>query len=472
MKKFTKRFTVTAALLGAACISMSGCGKMTAEKLLPKIDEAVDGRTMTFAECVMDLGMTFDISEDGTDASMDMAIDMDIDMWMNEDPVKSYCEGTVGMDMMGFDFDTEMRAYMMEDGDVMATYMYSDMTEEWEYSEEEFDKEEYKEMNEVSTLPMTERFSDVTLDEETTELNGREVYVLRINCTGEDLEALMGQYNNAMLESAGLGDVSLKGLKIPAVYYIDKETFLPVKMELSIEGMAEMMNEMLGVDSGSSDDSKGLRGEEDSMASMLGDINMSVEEITCTIALDNISYDPQSVPTVTDEIIESVKNADEEPSYEDDFFTDDFEDDDFDWEDETDYLEPLADGSYNMTLDGYDVSINVPVPEGYEDWGDQYPDMIMYGSSNYDSYVYYELYDQDMYDTYLDSYSTMNSTTMSSALGEAEVYWEADEYGTYYYAFVKVSDCYVSVTLMDMDGQYLDAETSLQPMLDILSEAK
>lgn len=454
MKKF-KRFVCVSALLTVFCLSMSGCGKMTIEKLMTNMDEAMAGKAIAYSEVGMDMTASMGMSVMGMDMSMDMVMNMDMDMWTSEDPIKSYMEGTMHMEVLEQEIDSDMEIYMEENGDVLSSYTYSGMDDSWSYSEEEFDREEYLAMNDVSHLPMEDRFADAVLDEETVEINGREAYVLHITCTGDDMNSLMDKVGGSVMNSSEYSDLSFDGLSVPAVYYVDTETFLPIQIELDMEGMDTLINDMLekelgslGSDSGS----KGLRGDDDtsSLTSSLDDVDVNITEITFHMTLNNISFDPQDVPSVPEDIKESLSfdNALEDVGVS------------------------INDSTYVLKND--DCAIKVVIPDDYTDM-DSDEDTLSFYKGDYSAFIEYmlvtddeiEYFEEDLKDYYGDSYEAEN---VQADLGTASVYWIEEDGYNLICILLPLDNCTLFSSAMDFEGCWSNGKEAATDLLSGVGE--
>lgn len=454
MKKF-KRSVCVSALLTVFCLSISGCGKMTIEKLMTNMDEAMAGKAIAYSEVGMDMTASMGMSVMGMDMSMDMVMNMDMDMWTSEDPIKSYMEGTMHMEVLEQEIDSDMEIYMEENGDVLSTYTYSGMDDSWSYSEEEFDREEYLAMNDVSHFPMEDRFSDAVLDEETVEINGREAYVLHITCTGDDMNSLMDKVGGSVMNSSEYSDLSFDGLSVPAVYYVDTETFLPIQIELDMEGMDTLINDMLekelgslGSDSGS----KGLRGDDDtsSLTSSLDDVDVNITEITFHMTLSNISFDPQDVPSVPEDVKESLSfdNALEDVGVS------------------------INDSTYVLKND--DCAIKVVIPDDYTDM-DSGEDTLSFYKGDYSAFIEYmlvtddeiEYFEEDLKDYYGDSYEAEN---VQADLGTASVYWIEEDGYNLICILLPLDNCTLFSSAMDFEGCWSNGKEAATDLLSGVGE--
>ena len=174
MNSKATRSMILMVILGVTCLSAAGCGKMTQEKLLEKMDEAAAGNPYTYSEMDVSLTSSYKMDVMGMNMSMDLEMSMDGKAWANVDPYASYSEISMYMNMMDQEVDANIKSYgeVTEDGKV-ATYTYTDLTDEWAFSDV-MTLEDYTEMLKVAEKPMSERFSSITMEEEKSELNGKE----------------------------------------------------------------------------------------------------------------------------------------------------------------------------------------------------------------------------------------------------------------------------------------------------------
>ena len=120
-------------------------------------------------------------------------------------------------------------------------------------------------------------------------MNGREAYKLSFTLTGEELQnSINGMAGmEDLMAEAGMEDLDMSSLAVPTTYYVDAETYLIVGMEMSIEGMDEMLSDMM-------EELMAAEGEEYSMSFKLG---------KCNMIYSNISYDPVEIPELPEEVL-------------------------------------------------------------------------------------------------------------------------------------------------------------------------
>lgn len=445
MKRFKKLLTLSV-VLGLICLTAAGCGEMTAEKLAKKTNEAIEGKQITYAEMEMDLETSYAMSVMGMNVNMDMVMGTDLDMWVNADPFAGYSEGHLTMNVMGQDIDTEIKAHTVIEDEQIVAYNYVGMTDSWSREDTGLSSSQYEEF--LLTAPSIGSDSmEFTMDEETTDLDGKEVYVLHLNYNGEDVEKILSETAsfNAMMD---IPENSMDNITVPATAYIDAKTFLPVQLEMDIEGMEEFVNAMMAQ-------------ELEGLDEYAEDSDISVEVGKCHVVMKNFSYDAQDIPDVPQEakdtiaLAEALENADT----------------------------TLPDGRYLLKyegnavalseIDGYTVNTaSDGNAELYSDNGMQMISIIGV-PTDLSEYIVSET---------ISSYETMFSSlgaaleksdvpeTVPTHLGDAEAYWMGTKGLNLYYSVIQVGGMGVFILTADMTGEWQQAADIMIPVTDAISE--
>lgn len=278
MKK--RKIVILAAFLG---LKLTGCG-MNSEKLAGEMLTAMEGKQLTQATA----SMTMEMSMEADGQSMDMKMDMAMDIQASVEPYASYMQMKTTVDVAGQQTEETMQTYSLEEDGALVNYVHTDSTDKWE-------KQELgRSMGDISSqiidfswLAEKATSEELTLEEETQILGDQEVYVMTYTLEGDEVDKTLAGMSGMtdVLGQAGMGEVEYSTLSVPTTYYIDKETFLPVKMDMTIEGMDEMMDAVVA----------GILGENE-----LGiELDMNVGAIHAVY--DNMSYDPVEVPDVPEE---------------------------------------------------------------------------------------------------------------------------------------------------------------------------
>lgn len=441
MKNSLKR-TLILAIISMLCLGLTGCGKMTTEKLLSKMIEATGGRQMTCAELAADIEASYSMDISGADLTLDLSMSMDMKEYVNADPFKGYMEGTIHLAMLNQDIDSDMKIYMKEEDGGISTYTYTGINDEWTHTNGDFDLKEYKKLLEqdtVSRLFTGTETNAITMEEETSVLDGTEVYVLRGNFMGEDVKNLLSGAGASLFMNENMDfDTSFEDISVPMICYVDTATYLPLQIEMDIEGMETIVNQMLESELGE------LEGTED--------LGLEISVSTCHMVMKNFSYDPQEIPEVPSDAIDAIA------------FREALEN----------VGTMLADGSY--VLKSGSTALKLSVPDGFmaQDTADGTVSMV--SSDGYRLVTYSlvpELYVEESLSTILDTYTGMFSAmgmelnrdsqpqTISSPLGDSDGYQMTSEGVGIYYTSVPVNSFCLYVLAVDLGGNWSGADEAL-----------
>ena len=287
--KHARRIALVLAL-SLLILCFAGCGRMTTEKLAGNMVSATAGKIMTQMDAEMDLEMDFAVGEGEMIMEMGFDIGYEMAMKMRQEPFAGYgdIKLDVSMDVLGqnVDISETMQLYMVLEDGKLINYTHTDSLDSWE-SQEAPDTEAATQTMDYSFL--TEMVPEITMDEEKALLGEQEVYVIRLTMTGEQMQKALGE-NSALtdvLSQAGIdGQIDFSALTVPAVFYVDAESFLPVQIELEITGMGEMMQSMV-----TALPNMGLEGD-----------SVQIAVPVCRMVVKNISFDPVEVPALPDGI--------------------------------------------------------------------------------------------------------------------------------------------------------------------------
>lgn len=407
---------ITALLLAAVMVLglFSGCEKaMDAETLVQKMTEASANVTDMGGKMEMDIDMTMSV----TGMSLDMGMNLSGEYRTTSEPMAGWMDMTFSMEMMGMTQEMQMVSYYAEEDGVLVSYAYDSSTDMWTCSE----AEEMMDMGSMTTMDLTEiAAGNMVLAEEKQTIGDREAYVLDVTITGEllnkamaeSMEVLDGELDEevaAMMEGMDFSAMSMK-----AVYYIDCETYLPLQMDIEIQGMGDALGTMINA----------MMSEEAMDDSV--DYEFTVDVTKFTISMSELVYADVQVPTVPQEGIDAVaQNPDQ------------------------------GDGSYVLTVN--EDSVRVVCPEGYT---------VYYVDSEYlamstDDYVttvdYSMLVDfaeQDMLDIVEDYATSMQEIDLYESHGASEdvdgfkiMYVKCNDETVFYFAWKQVGDSMLMVTI-------------------------
>ncbi len=481
MKKY--RFSgIFAGVCLLAALILPGCGggeKITAEELMEQVSANVEKvSSMDFG-----LGMNIAMSVGQSGVNMDLSIEADFDVEATREPEATHMSGTLSMSVMGLSVDMEQYT-VEEDG---KTVTYSGSAGQW--TRTEADAETDDQMASISSM-----FDDAVsyeLQEDTEKVDGKTVYVLNGQISGDVMEDLMGEMSGAM-EGLPSEDMDWSAFEANVTIKVDEETKLPVEALIDMgDGLSSMMESALGSES--------------------ADVELSVDEYTMTVTYN--SFDDVAEIVVPDDVKASAVDGagDTEDDSLEDFLGGDTG---IDTEESTDPAESQteesteeetiaanADGTYTLNSMWGEGSVNIAAPQGYE--------LNPYSDSSYLSFTdtfgqdFDEIYvsymlesdytDEDMTSYYMDdiSYYQENEDYTDVTVQEKQtvnvagrdvsyikVSYTFDEDGHYveYYAWTQLADgnmvdCNVEEYAYGQEPALLtDDMTVLETMFSVISE--
>ncbi len=365
---------------------------------------------------------------------------------VNADPYAGYIEGHMVVDMFGQQIDSDIKSYsVIEDGQII-NYNYTGITDSWERMDSGISSAEYEEYLLKAPELTSASPEAMTLEEETTTIDGKEVYVLRQNMTGESMEALLSELGsmNEMMEI--FEGKSMSELNAPTVSYIDTKTFLPVQIEMSIEGMDEFLNQIL-----SETMEYAGAAEEDSV------IAVSVPK--CEMVMKNISYEAPVIPEIPQEVYDDIIYAEKLES----FVSGDM----------------LADGRYiykyenaAIGLSEFEDYIIYAIDEGYAEIHSQDYMKSIALTAMYPSTVELSLEQMvpEVAANLGDAGIISELETISTHLGDVKVFSMTTERVNAYYAGISVKGMDLLAAVIDLSKSWENASEIMIPLTDAITE--
>ena len=282
------------------------------------------------------------------------------------------------------------------------------------------------------------------LDEESASLNGRDVYVLHVDSSSQaDSEAFLTAMESILPQfGSSFSTESLDSIKGSTVMYIDQETFLPVQMECTIEGMDEFfsqnsdwMEELLGL------------AVEDAQID-----NLSIHVPDYQLTISNLTFEQEELPVVPEEAYEAI--AFQEALAE---------------------LDPdLGDGTYAIQSTGNAVRIAPPenmtvseiAAETVTFMDDAGLDTITYAMIPAANLSVYTDSISSMYTSILEMLgvevqSGQDSQNVSTPFGPVDGYWLSGGGANIYYGFAPFEGAYLAVIRSDFSGTEPDSAAAL-----------
>lgn len=256
MKSYEKKLMMPAILAAAVCFACTGCGKMTEEKLMENMGKAMEGRTFFGGDMDLVLGMTYSVDMMEIPMAIDMNMDMGGRILCSYEPLGLYydvstqtdIQADIGGETHNESVSDQTQIYTAQEDDNFAIYSHSGTSGQW--SKTDIDSSVidslFRLITEAAETSESEESTEgITLDEESASLNGRDVYVLHVDSSSQaDSEAFLTAMESILPQfGSSFSTESLDSIKGSTVMYIDQETFLPVQMECTIEGMDEFFSQ-------------------------------------------------------------------------------------------------------------------------------------------------------------------------------------------------------------------------------------
>ena len=266
-----KRRTLHAAagmLAAVLMLSLQGCSPMTPARTAERVAETMARTPCTAAN----LSGQIDISMGVAGLEVDTTVSLEESLIYSPDPQQAYMELEMGYEMMGVRVPLSMESYLLEENGKVMQYLHTGGI--WLCNEVD---------SSMVQAGLTLEFDDpeaLTFDKEVKELDGVPAVCLVGTVSGDALRPLLG---NMMGELAGAGqaasDMTEDVLDFSAVsadvrMYVNKDTYLPIRMECDVLGLDTVMNDLM--------DGTGL--------------SYSVDDFT--MVCDYTSYEPQQIPAL------------------------------------------------------------------------------------------------------------------------------------------------------------------------------
>ena len=290
----------TFALLLVFALLLSGCGAASKPTEAPTTvpttvptEPPMDAKTVT-AEMVAaseaktatrmttEMVMDAQIVMESLAMTYGMAMDVSMDMLVQEDPTRMYMEMDMNIKVMGEEITQQMQFYgSMEEG-TFVSYAYDAVNDQWSKSETEDLLSSMDSMDMDLSYLQNIAEEAMTLEENTRQMDGKEVYVLHYVLTGDQMdEAGMGN----ILSSAGMNGVDFSGMEVPYTVYVDSASFLMVGAEMDMGSADALMNSAVA---------SLLAGNAE-----VGDMQIDLREFR--VAIRDVHYEPVEVPVVPEE---------------------------------------------------------------------------------------------------------------------------------------------------------------------------
>lgn len=411
--------------------------ELTAESVMAQVAEAINGRPVSQLDVAMTIDLGIKMEVEGFSMSMDMSMVTEMDMIVQDYPNHLYAEMAVQMEVMG---QTQVQKadtyYLIEDGQVVC-YLYDQMLDTWTYTEMGPAPDTDAPDDGAETPPV-----ELTLDDATQKVDLREAYVLRGQLTREHLAQFITPMTGSMIMPLATDPSELpEELGAEAVIYVDTQTHLPLRIQMDVWGIEDMLDGL-------------LPGSTDSPSVELSMTTVQTEESpydisinTFRIEMDSFSFEPTEVPQVPQEAYAYVQMAAHDPD--------------------------LGDGSYLIVHTG--TAAKITPPEGWEIWDIGFSWLYVDHLTDPISASYTML--SGMSRQEMQKYVLQDSVTPMQQLGLLDSYAYGERIGkfdtmyakmtsgaTFYYAWAPMSDGWLLITVQDASD--VDMYELLTPLVE------
>ena len=415
---------------GGASISSSASQQaepledVTAESLAQKVAEVTRGKSLTQIKTVMEMDVT--MSSQG--ASMTMLMDMVSQAKMSADPYLTYMETESFIEMDGQQMTEGTQSYIQLVDDQLVTYVHLNSTDEWTWEEVAVTPELLEAQTDEYGWLENKTAEELTLEEGTQALDGHTVYVLRCTLTGDEMMEAAGAGGvNGLEEALAVGGVEtadFSALTMPTTIYIDAETYLPLKREMEILGMSELMNSLA--------------------ASANADMQMTIN--TVKVEASGMSYEPVEVPTVPAEVTLKKEQENFEPDQGNGVYI---------IQESGSAAKFTTPGDWSVAEATYD---NLFLEHANGRMAASCTIYVDVDGTDFSAYV-----NEEEVQTYTQQ-SMYESHGTGSAINGFETMWVKCDGMNMYYAWAPMGDAWLFVQMMDYAGQSL--ESALTPLLN------
>lgn len=421
--------------------------ELTAENLMAQISDAVDGRSPTQMNASMDLDLGIDIKMNGFSVSMDASMELDMETMISEDPYAIYADMSIKAESMNQAQVQKAEVYYLIENGKLVCYAYDKTLNMWTYMEigDAPESDPSGGENSGADLPPLE----MTLDEDTQKLNRREVYVLRCVLTRDHLSQFMtpmAPITGTLITPLSSNTTELpEDLRAETVIYVDTETLLPVRIQIDILGIEDILDDLIT-------DSMSPPATELSMLSNISDkketdspFHISIN--TFRIVLDELHFDPAEMPAVPQEAYDYLEMADHDSAQ--------------------------PDGSFILVHTG--AAARITPPEDWNVWDTGFY-WLYIGHDELPIYATYTMYSgmtrQQIQQLVLSEsvvpmreQKLLDSYAYGDRIGKFDTMYAKTTYGvTMYYAWAPMSDGWLLLSVQDESG--MDMYELLTPLVE------
>lgn len=402
---------------------------LTAKTVAEQMVQALEGKIMTGGTVAMSFDFTMIApgaeGEEATEITMEMGMEMG--MKLSVEPLAMYTDNKVSVKMTGLSTSFETETYLVQEDGRLVSYNHMLMDDSWTKST--VPEVQMQELNKEAdyTWILTKDDAALTLADGVQTLNGREVYVLSCTLTGDEMQSTLDSsagMSDSMNE-LGLSPEDFAALQVPAVYYIDANTFYPVEAQMTVEGFDTLINNALSSTMG--------------MDPETADIEIKIGAMT--LSMKDMTYDPVEVPSVPQAAYDATAGA----------------------------------GTYRLTDEGKTVQVDLPLNWTGLEAVDNTLSVINSDQTQQALFVVFAdvtgvdfvklIEDGDV--AALKQSKQYAAHGMGEPIGNYQTMWLQGEGLTVYYAWGSMGDVNVYVHVLDTVGMTM--EEALAPLLNAIS---
>ena len=213
---------------------------ITADQVYASVADAMAGAQATRLKMVLSYEMVITEGKGDNAVTTEVFMDMTTDTMISANPFGAYSMTEMLTRTGDAETGYKMENYYVEEND--SVVLYIGMLGFWSRIDTYQNADQYM----ISLYDSTSSDSvwsgnplqDMTLDENTSSLNGVEVYILRGSIPAGDL--------GDAFSSLGVSDPSiLKDLSMPVVYYVDAQTCQILRMEANFAFLADILDDVI-----------------------------------------------------------------------------------------------------------------------------------------------------------------------------------------------------------------------------------
>lgn len=214
---------------------------VTAESVYAAVADAMAGAEATRLKIEMSYEISVTEGEGDETVTSEAAMHILMDTMACEEPFGSYTLTAMEMEAGSQSMAYDIEVYLVEEEGFVVSY--TQMMGMWARTDFGMTVSEFLD-NGDSTQISTEgvwggiKPADMTLDEDTSTVNGREAYILRGSIPAAEMADAFS--------SLGVQDpAELEGLSLPVAYYVDTETYYIVRLEADFAFLSDFLDKAL-----------------------------------------------------------------------------------------------------------------------------------------------------------------------------------------------------------------------------------